>query len=107
MLDKIILEEKKKMIYEYMTSKEYKPVKIKEMAGILQVPRREKADFHEVIDSLISDGKIMIDNRGLLKASSDQLKAGTFSGTAKGFGFVMIEGEKEDIFIPEMQQKVL
>ena len=105
MLDKIILEEKKKMIYEYMTSKEYKPVKIKEMAGILQVPRREKADFHEVIDGLISDGKIMIDNRGLLKASSDQLKAGTFSGTAKGFGFVMIEGEKEDIFIPENATK--
>ena len=105
MLDNMILEEKKKMIYEYMTSKEYKPVKIKEMAGILQVPRREKADFHEVIDSLIHDGKIMIDNRGLLKASSDQLKVGVFSGTAKGFGFVMIEGEKEDIFIPENATK--
>ncbi len=105
MLDKIILEEKKKLIYEYMTSKEYKPVKIKEMAGILQVPRKEKGDFHEVIDSLISDGKIMIDNRGLLKASSDQLKVGTFSGTAKGFGFVIIEGEKEDIFIPESATK--
>ncbi len=105
MLDKMILEEKKKLIYEYMTSKEYKPVKIKEMAGILQVPRREKADFHEVIDSLIHDGKIMIDNRGLLKAASDQLKVGTFSGTAKGFGFVMIEGEKEDIFIPENATK--
>ena len=105
MLDKLILEEKKKMIYEYMTSKDYKPVKIKEMAGILQVPRREKVDFHEVIDSLISDGKIMIDNRGLLKASSDQLKVGTFSGTAKGFGFVVIEGEQEDIFIPESATK--
>ena len=105
MLDKLILEEKKKMIYEYMTSKDYKPVKIKEMAGILQVPRREKVDFHEVIDSLVSDGKIMIDNRGLLKASSDQLKVGTFSGTAKGFGFVVIEGEQEDIFIPESATK--
>ncbi len=105
MLDNIILEEKKKMIYEYMTSKEYRPIKIKEMAGILQVPRKEKADFHEVIDRLIRDGKIMIDNRGLLKAASDQLKAGTFSGTAKGYGFVIIEGEKEDIFIPENATK--
>ena len=105
MLDTIILEEKKEMIYDYMTSKEYQPVKIKEMASLLQVPRREKAEFHEVIDSLIADGKIMIDNRGFLKASSDKCKVGTFSGTAKGYGFVVIEGEKEDIFIPESVTK--
>ena len=105
MLDTIILEEKKEMIYDYMTSKEYQPVKIKEMASLLQVPRREKAEFHEVIDSLIADGKIMIDNRGFLKASSDKCKVGIFSGTAKGYGFVVIEGEKEDIFIPESVTK--
>ncbi len=105
MLDMIILEEKKEMIYNYMISKEYRPIKIKEMASMLQVPRKEKADFHEVIDSLIADGKIMIDNRGFLKPTSDKLKVGTFSGTTKGYGFVVIEGEKEDVFIPETVTK--
>ncbi len=105
MLDTIILEEKKEMIYNYMISKEYRPIKIKEMASMLQVPRKEKADFHEVIDSLIADGKIMIDNRGFLKPTSDKLKVGIFSGTTKGYGFVVIEGEKEDVFIPETVTK--
>lgn len=105
MLDKIILEEKKKLVYEYMSSKDYRPVKFKEMVIILQVPRSEKKELREVLESLIADGKIIIDVKGKFKVVSDAVKIGTFSGTQRGYGFVTIEGEKDDIFIPENSTK--
>lgn len=105
MLEKIILEEKKNLVYEYMLSKEYKPIKFKEMVNILQVPKREKEDLREVLESLIADGKIMIDVKGKFKTVDENLKTGTFIGTQRGFGFVHAEGEDEDIFIPENAMK--
>ena len=105
MLDKIILEEKKNLVYEYMLSKEYKPIKFKEMVNILQVPKREKEDLREVLESLIAEGKIVIDVKGKFKVADENLKTGTFIGTQRGFGFVRVEGEDEDIFIPENAMK--
>ena len=73
--------------------------------SLLQVPRKEKADFHEVIESLIAEGKITIDANGKVKPLSGNIQVGTFCGTQKGYGFVRIEGEKDDIFIPENATK--
>lgn len=101
MLDSIILDEKKKMIYEYITSEQYKPVKIKELAAFLQVPKRDRAEFHEVMDSLIASGKIMIDQKGLLKPTPEFLKVGIFLGTKNGYGFVRLEEETDDLYIGE------
>lgn len=100
-MNEIILEEKKKLVYEYISSKDYKPVKFKEMVGILQVPRAEKEDLREVLELLVQDGLIMIDVKGKFKKTKGNIKTGVFSGTQKGYGFVMLEGEAEDIFIPE------
>lgn len=105
MLEKIILEEKKNLVYEFMLSKEYKPIKFKEMVNVLQVPKREKEDLREVLESLIADGKIVIDVKGKFKVADANLKTGTFIGTQRGFGFVRIEGEDEDIFVPENAMK--
>lgn len=105
MMDKILLEEKKKLVYGFISEKEYKPIKFKEMVSVLQVPRNEKADFREVIETLIAEGKITIDVKGKIKPIAGNIKIGTFTGTQKGYGFVTIEGEPEDIFIPENATK--
>ncbi len=104
-MDKILLEERKKILLEFLSSTEYKPMKLKEMAGILQVPRNEKTDFREVVEALVADGKIEADNSGKYRVSDNNTKAGIFTGTQRGFGFVVIEGEDEDIFIPESSTK--
>ena len=100
-MDKIILDERKKILLEFISSKEYQPMKLKDMAAILQVPRNEKGDFREVVEALIADGKIEADNAGKYCISDNNTKSGVFSGTQRGFGFVIVEGESEDIFIPE------
>ena len=43
------LEEKKEKIYSFLTSDEYTPMKLKELASLLQVPKYEKEEFKEVI----------------------------------------------------------
>lgn len=105
MLDKIILEEKKKLVYGFISDKKYRPIKFKEMVSVLQVPKKEKEDFREVVEALIADGKITIDVQGKIKLLAGNIKIGVFSGTQRGYGFVMIEGEQEDVFIPENATK--
>jgi ribonuclease R len=101
MLEKEILEQKKEMIFDYIKSPGYTPMKLKELAGFFQVPKKEREDFRQVMDALMEEGQIQIDSRGRVCPSSGNVQKGIFSGTQKGFGFVTIEGEKEDIFIPE------
>jgi ribonuclease R len=104
-MDKIIMEEKKKVLLDFINSKEYQPMKFKEISTILQVPRDEKQDLRDVLSELQLDGKIEQDTAGRYKLASENTKTGTFSGTQRGFGFVIVEGEDEDIFIPENATK--
>lgn len=104
-MDKVILDEKKKILLEFINSKEYQPMKFKEIASVLQVPRNEKQDLREVLTTLLSDGKIDVDTKGRYKLAEAGTRTGIFSGTQRGFGFVIIEGEEEDIFIPESATK--
>ncbi|MDF2907834.1 MAG: rnr [Herbinix sp.] len=95
-----ILDDKKQMLEEMFASKEYKPLRFKDLLALLQVPRGAKHELKMVLDQLISSGKIILDSQGRYRTPGDDIKVGTFSGTQRGFGFVAIEGENQDIFIP-------
>ncbi len=92
--------ERKDKIYEFIKSDLYKPMKVKELAMLMCVPRAEKEEFKEMVDRLISEGKVVLDIKGRIAPAGADNYAGIFMGTAKGFGFVRIENEDEDIFIP-------
>lgn len=98
-MDRQKLEEKKETVFGFISNKGYTPMKSKEIAQFLSVPRAEKEEFAEVLDALVADGKIIIDQRGKVKKADEGSVAGVFSGTNKGFGFVSVEGEYGDIFI--------
>lgn len=100
-MDKILFEERKKLLLELMGSRDYLPMKRKEISSLLQIPRKDKEELNEVLNKLINEGKISISNNGRYSILDDQVKQGVFSATQRGFGFVIIEGEEEDIFIPE------
>lgn len=104
MLDSQGLDDKKKLVLDFMGLKEYKPMKFKEMAGMLQVPKEDRAELRAVLEELIQEGKISIDVKGKFRKRKEEVKAGTFLGTQRGFGFVALEGE-EDVFIPENATK--
>jgi len=100
-MDNMKFEEKRKMLMEFFTDNEYKPMRFRDIAAILQVPKKSRDELRELLDSLVSQGSIFMDEKGRYQIPGDNVKTGIFSGTQKGFGFVIIEGEPEDIFIPE------
>lgn len=104
-MDKEILQSKKELLYEVITNKSYHPMKFKELAGLLQVPKEEREDLKIVLNALVADGRITVDASGKYKEQNANIKIGIFSGTSRGFGFVTLEGDEggEDIFIPERE----
>lgn len=106
-MEKELLENKKQLLYDVITNKSYRPMKFRELAGLLQVPKNERDDLKLVLDALLSDGKIMMDGNARYKQMNGNIKVGIFSGTTRGFGFVTIEGEEDlgDVFIPESETK--
>ena len=50
-------DNKKKLVYDFVTDKEYKPMSVKEMAMVLQVPAAEKKDLRRVVEALCEEGK--------------------------------------------------
>ncbi len=99
------LENKKQLLFHVITDKAYRPMKFKELAGILQVPKDERDDLKHVLDCLMADGKIALDDNRRYIEAKGSIRTGVFSGTSRGFGFVKIEGEEDEIFIPERDTK--
>ncbi len=96
-----IFEQRKKMIYEFICDEFYVPMKLKELAILLQVPKEQRNEFKKVMDSLEVEGKVKVSSKGKYMKNEDKPLIGTFTAHMRGFGFVTIEGEAEDIFIGE------
>ena len=94
-------EKRKKIIYEFICDEFYVPMKLKELAILLQVPKEQRNELKKVLDSLEADGKVHVSSKGKYSKGEAKRLVGTFTSHARGFGFVTIEGEAEDIFISE------
>ena len=93
-------EKRKKVIYDFICDDFYVPMKIKEIAMVLQITKEQRKELQEVLDSLVEEGKISLSKRGKYSKGQAKRIMGTFQANIRGFGFVMVEGQEEDIFIP-------
>lgn len=93
-------EKRKKVIYDFICDDFYIPMKVKEIATVLQVSKEQRRDLQEVLDALVEEGKITLSKRGKYSKGQAKRITGSFQANIRGFGFVMVEGEDEDIFIP-------
>lgn len=96
-------EKRKKVIYDMICDKQYQPMKIKEMAILLQVPKENRQDLKAVLDALMAEGRIEVTAKGKYRKASVKFLQGRFIAHPRGFGFVEVEGREEDLFIPEDQ----
>lgn len=92
---------RKKIIYDFICDDFYTPMKLKELAILLQVPKEQRQELKAVLDSLLEDGKIYVSKKGKYCKGEPKKLAGTLQVHKRGFGFVTVEGEEEDIFIGE------
>ena len=102
-MDKELLKERKKTIYDFICDEFYVPMKIKEIAIMLNVPKEQRRELQEVLDELVCDGKIEVSPKGKYSKAEGKYLTGIFTAHQRGFGFVTVPGEDEDIFIPEAQ----
>ena len=94
-------EKRKNIIYDFTCDDFYVPMKLKELAILLQVPKDQRNELKKVMDALVADGKVSVTQKGkYVKGTAKQL-VGTYQAHARGFGFVTVEGQADDIFISE------
>lgn len=89
------------MLEEVMNDKSYVPMKAKELAMLLGIPKSQRDELTQVLDYLISEGRIGISKKGKYGKPEVFSVNGIFCGHPKGFGFVTVEGMEQDVFIPE------
>ena len=46
-------EKRKKVIHDFISDDVYVPMKIKEIAAVLQIPREQRDELKKVLDSLV------------------------------------------------------
>lgn len=100
-MEKELLQQRKETIYQFICDELYVPMKAKEIAAVLSVPKEMRKELQEVLDELLAEGRIEVSVKGKYKKSEGKYLVGTFTAHPRGFGFVSIEGEDADIFIPE------
>lgn len=94
-------ERRKKLIYDFICDEFYVPMKLKELAILLQVPKDQRKELKAIMDSLEAEGKVHVSKKGKYAKGEAKRIVGTYQAHARGFGFVAVEGEDDDIFISE------
>ena len=94
-------EERKNKIYGLLCDELYVPMRVKEIAILLAIPKSERESLQEVLDALVEEGLAEVSKRGKYRKAEKVEKEGTFTSHAKGFGFVTVADEEEDYYIPE------
>ena len=78
------LNENKEKIYQMICDDLYVPMKIKEMAILLQLPKERRGELEFILDQLIQEGKIQITKREDIKRPSPSSIQGLLFPTPEG-----------------------
>ena len=93
------MEERKQKILDLMKDEDYVPLKAKEIAMIMRVPKKEYNEFLEVLGELELELKIQKNRKNRYKLVDKVYYDGIYRKNQKGFGFVRLEGEEDEIYI--------
>ncbi len=100
------MEEKEKLILDFMSEESYVPMKAKEMASILCVPKTEYSSFSEVLKKLEEEYRIQKNRKSKYSlVDSNRYITGVFRANEKGFGFVKIKDREDEVYISKSHTK--
>lgn len=108
------MEDKTKQLMDVFTSEAYKPMKIKELAILLGVPKEKREEFADILQGMVRDGRISVTNHGKYYAvkggsytncEANQKVRGVLFASGRGFGFVkpsLSEGSENTEELPDI-----
>ena len=59
-----LMKQREQLLLELIHDKAYVPMKAKEIAALLNIPRSQREELKEVLDALVEEGKIGLSKRG-------------------------------------------
>ena len=91
------MEERKERIFEFIKDKDYTPMKAKEIALLLGVPKNDYNDFLNILKQLEDEYKIRKNRKNRYIFVEEKYYEGYYRKNQKGFGFVKID--EEEVYI--------
>lgn len=93
------MEEQEQKILELLKDEEYPPMKAKQIAMVMRVPKNEYNEFLNILGNLEMKMKIQKNRKNQYRIAEKVYYDGIYRKNAKGFGFVKIENEEDEIYI--------
>ncbi len=91
---------RKETIKQFINDENYVPMRKKDIAAVLGIPKTDMDELSAILSELESEGKIILSSKNrYIAVDSSDVVSGRFDATMRGFGFVCRDGE-DDIFIP-------
>lgn len=93
------MEEQEQKILELLKDEEYPPMKAKQIAMVMRVPKNEYNEFLNILGNLEMKMKIQKNRKNQYRIAEKVYYDGIYRKNSKGFGFVKIENEEDEIYI--------
>ena len=74
------LRKEKKVVYDLMCDSLYTPMKFKELAMLLQVPKEKRDELRQILEALEAEGKIYLSKRGKYCKGEAKKLTGVYRG---------------------------
>ena len=93
------MDEKEEAILNFMKDKDYVPMKPKEIAMVLNIPKDKMGELIAILNKLEEECKIIKNRKNRYKINDEKLLEGVYRRNTKGFGFVKVEDQEDEIYI--------
>ena len=99
------MEEQEQKVLNLIKDKDYAPMKAKEIAMIMHVPKSEYNELLRILGKLEMELKIQKNRKNQYRPVDTVYYDGIYRKNQKGFGFVKIEDQEDEIYIAKENSK--
>ena len=99
------MEEQELKVLNLIEDKDYAPMKAKEIAMIMHVPKSEYNELLRILGKLEMEMKIQKNRKNQYRPVEEVYYDGIYRKNQKGFGFVKIEDQEDEIYIAKENSK--
>ena len=99
------MEEQELKVLNLIKDKDYAPMKAKEIAMIMHVPKSEYNELLRILGKLEMEMKIQKNRKNQYRPVDAVYYDGNYRKNKKGFGFVKIEDQEDEIYIAKENSK--
>ncbi|MBC2582311.1 ribonuclease R [Clostridium sp. DJ247] len=91
----------REVLVDFMREQAYKPMNLQELERVFDIKKTERKDFEKILNDMEKEGQI-VKTRTEYYGIPDKmgLVVGRLQGHIKGFGFVIAETDRPDVFVP-------